>query len=195
MYKKRKIDFILNERRGYRLIFRFYPKRSSCHSFNENPPKSWNEVYKVYYSYAILEEYDDLHYFEDDKYSETEHDWNVKQVFDESSDECSCIDEVGFTCLQLAEGKTEYSREINGELHTWQLLDTEKFPFGDGTSWKIHKYQIWIDEDTAEDRYEIQMFDKKNIGYRFSLNLKQLKEFGQYLLDCCEYMLAHGESI
>ena len=60
MYKKRKIDFILNERRGYRLIFRFYPKRSSCHSFNENPPKSWNEVYKVYYSYAILEEYDDL---------------------------------------------------------------------------------------------------------------------------------------
>lgn len=97
--------------------------------------------------------------------------------------------------MQLAECKTEYSREIDGELHTWQLLDSGMFSFGMGVSWKIHKYQIWIDEDTAEDRYEIQMFDRKNICYRFSLNLEQLKEFGQYLLDCCEYMLAHEESI
>lgn len=54
MKKERKLDFVLKERNGYRLIFRFYPKQSHCHSFNDKPPTSWNEVYKVYYSYAIL---------------------------------------------------------------------------------------------------------------------------------------------
>lgn len=48
---KRKIDFILRNDEGfYKDIFRFYPRSTFVHSFNDNPPKNWDEVYKVYYS-------------------------------------------------------------------------------------------------------------------------------------------------
>lgn len=197
MKKERKLDFVLKERNGYRLIFRFYPKQSHCHSFNDNPPTSWNEVYKVYYSYSILEEYDDIHYLTNTE--STDHDWNVRKVFEETCDECSIIDEVAFYCLQLADGKKEYSREIDDELHTWQLLDTEIYPFGMGVSWKIHEYEKSNydenNEEIIENEYEFQLFSYDNVGYRFSLNKEQMKEFGQYLTNCCEYMLKHGEAI
>lgn len=56
---KRKIDFILRNNEGfYKDMFRFYPRSTSVHSFNDNPPKNWDEVYKVYYSWAILRQYD-----------------------------------------------------------------------------------------------------------------------------------------
>ena len=35
MSKKRKIDYIIEERDNRRLIFRFYPRQSSCHSFGD----------------------------------------------------------------------------------------------------------------------------------------------------------------
>ena len=197
--KKRKIDFILKERNGWRLIFRFYPRKSSCHSFDENPPKSWDEVYKVYYNYSILEEYDWDKYYNRDTDKPTE--WDVYMVFDGSFDECSRIDEVGYVCLELAKGKTEITREIDGEHYTWQLLDRDMYPLGDGVSWRIHKYPGNENEEDLEEYekqstvYEFELFDYRNIGYRFTLETEKMKEFGQYLLDCCEYMLAHGESI
>ena len=54
MSKKRKIDFVLEESDTAKLIFRFYPRRSSCHSFGDEPPKDWSDVYKVYYSYSVI---------------------------------------------------------------------------------------------------------------------------------------------
>ena len=39
------------------------------------------------------------------------------------------------------------------------------------------------------------MVNCDGIGYRFNLNKKRLKEFGEYLNSCCEYMLAHGDPI
>ena len=56
---KRKIDFILRNNEGfYKDMFRFYPRSTSVHSFNDNLQKNWDEVYKVYYSWAILRQYD-----------------------------------------------------------------------------------------------------------------------------------------
>jgi hypothetical protein len=57
MNKKRKIDFIIKEDKFDKIVFRFYPRLSSCHSFGDEPPKSWNNVYKVYYYYKILNIY------------------------------------------------------------------------------------------------------------------------------------------
>ena len=52
---KNKLDFIIDEdSRIYRKIFRIYPKSTTIHSFDENPPKTWKDVYKVYYSFAII---------------------------------------------------------------------------------------------------------------------------------------------
>ena len=40
MGKKRKIDYTLTECEDERLVFRFYPRQSSCHSFGDKPPTS-----------------------------------------------------------------------------------------------------------------------------------------------------------
>ena len=102
MSKKRKIDFILDEKNGTeRLIFRFYPRRSSCHSFGDEPPKDWNDVYKVYYSYAIIKQW---------KF-DPEDQWQSEMFFREGCDECSIIDEVGHRCLLLSYGVEVFKRE------------------------------------------------------------------------------------
>lgn len=55
---KQKIDFVLKNAEGfYRDVFRFYPKRTHVHSFDHNLPKSWEEVYKVYYTCGIIRQY------------------------------------------------------------------------------------------------------------------------------------------
>ena len=59
MEKRRKIDFFIHDNIHEKLIFRFYPRQSHCHSFGDEPPKSWNEVYKVYYAYSIIQQYKD----------------------------------------------------------------------------------------------------------------------------------------
>ena len=189
MRKKRKLDFILHEEPGHQIIFRFYPKSSSCHSFNEEPPKSWDEVYKVYYNYAILEKYDYIHYLSEE--NEKEPCWICEKVFDGSFDECSIIDEVGSACLDLVKGITSWTVDDD----TFEYLDNWFLPFGDGIKWRIHKFKRYLLNKQEEDAFEIEVFNQKNIGYRFTLDTDQLKEFGEYLIDCCNYMLQHGKSI
>lgn len=172
MSKKRKIDFVLEESNTAKLIFRFYPRRSSCHSFGEEPPKDWNDVYKVYYSYSIIQVY-------------KEDNWH-KTLFNCHCDECSIIDEIAERCKLLAEGKTVFKGEHDGEEYTIKLLNNEAHPFGMGTSWMISR---------RNNIYEFRLFDWDNTGYRFYLKKDKLKEFGEYLSECCEYMLAHGDSI
>ena len=172
MSKKRKIDFIIRENDRSKLIFRFYPRRSSCHSFGDEPPKSWDEVYKMYYSYAIIQVY-------------KEDNWS-KRLFDCHCDECSIIGEIVERCKLLAEGKTVFKGEHDSEKYTIKLLNNEVHPFGMGTSWTISR---------RNTTYEFKLFDWDNTGFRFYLEKDRLKEFGEYLSECCEYMLAHGDSI
>lgn len=79
---KNKLDFIIDEdSQIYRTIFRIYPKSTTIHSFDENPPKTWKEVYKVYYSFAII-----IQYLDDDNKVES----SIK-LFEMRCDECSNI--------------------------------------------------------------------------------------------------------
>lgn len=171
--KKRKIDFIIKDFKDSRLIFRFYPRKSTCHSFNDIPPKSWEEVYKVYYSYSILKQY---------KFNK-EDEWKTIVVFNEHCDECSIIDEIAYVCKELSEGKEYKIITRDEEKIKFEYLNTPKFPFGMGVEWNINK---------KNDYYEFCLFKYDNIGYRFYLESKKIKEFGEYLENCCEYMLAHG---
>lgn len=202
MAKKRKIDFIISKDNYRRLIFRFYPRRSSCHSFNDETPKNWNEVYKVYYSYAIIQQY---------KF-ESEDQWKSVVVFREDCDECSIIDEVGYRCLLLADGVEVYERE-DGE--KFELLNQNILPFGMGTDWTISKHTCTYDDidendlqncanmaeimehmkEIREVYYTFMLFNYDNKGYKFTLEDKDIKAFGEYLLECCDYMLAHGDPI
>lgn len=172
MSKKRKIDFVLRESDTSKLIFRFYPRQSSCHSFGDEPPKDWSDVYKVYYSYSIIRVYKEDNWY--------------KTLFNCRCDECSIIDEIAERCKLLAEGKTVFKGEHNGEEYTIKLLNNEVHPFGMGTSWMISR---------RNNIYEFRLFDWDDIGYRFCLKKDKLKAFGEYLSECCEYMLAHGDPI
>ena len=180
MNKKRKIDYILEQNNDERLIFRFYPRRSSCHSFGDEPPKDENDVYKVYFSYAIIEE----------------DPWESEVLFDAECDECSIIDEVGHRCLLLSDGTEVFVREDGSKL---ELLDNRIRPFGMGVEWKISKRTVRdIDDNDDEiiiNYYEFTLFDWWDKGYRFTLKEKDLKSFGEYLLECCKYMLEHGDPI
>ena len=180
MSKKRKLDFILYEDDGEKLVFRFYPRRSSCHSFGDEPPKEWSDVYKVYYAYSIFR------YDKDFKEHTT--------LFNCPCDECSSIGEVAARIKCLLDGKETITRSRNGEEWTIDLLGKEIVTFGDGVDWQIDKLDP-VDELSLPTRYKFMMWLYDEIGFRFVLKKEQMKAFGEYLESCCEYMLAHGEPI
>lgn len=183
MAKKRKIDFIISEDKKYgeRLVFRFYPKQSTCHGLNDSPPKSWDEVYKVYYTWAILLQ------MKDDEDSA----WETEVKYDCICDECSIIGDIGYMCKKIADGIFEEEFERSGKKYTTKFLDDEHIVFGDGTQWIIHQYEarnkdIW---------YEFYLWRFDDVGYRFYLPQSRIKEFGEYLEMCCEHMLENGIGI
>ena len=176
---KKKLDFILEQDEDERLVFRFHPRSSHCHSFNETPPKTWEEVYKVYYSYSILKQWK-----EDGKWKECE------IVYNEPCDECSIINTIAFACLGLAKGNTYHENLLNGELVRIDFLGNTFYPMGYGTEWTIDKI-----ERPEGTRYQFTLFDWHCVGYKFYLPEEKMEEFGTYLKSCCDYMLEHGEPI
>lgn len=184
MSKKKKIDYIIEHSDNERLVFRFYPRSSSCHSFGDEPPKCWKDVYKVYYSYAIISQW---RFNPDDQ-------WESEVVFSANCDECSIIDGIGQSCLLLADGLEVFQREDNKKIH---LLDQRVRPLGMGIEWMISKkvWTDWEDEYIKHTYYEFILFDYCNKGFRFTINKEDMKSFGEYLLGCCEYMLTHGDPI
>lgn len=176
MKKARKIDFLIYEDSFSKTIFRFYPRQSSCHSFNETPPKTWEDVYKVYYTYAVIL------IWKDDNCHEI--------LFDSDCDECSVIDEVAMTIKLINEGNRTYTKvnPLTQATYTIELFDRDIFPFGDGVTWSIHE----VKKDSS---YDIYMWGWKNKGYRFFLKKEKFKAFGEFLDKCNEYMLEHGDPI
>ena len=182
---KRKLDYIIESDDDCRLIFRFYPRSSSCHSFNEEAPKSWGEVYKVYYSWAILAQY-----FDD----ETGDVGYTKIVYKDECDECSMISEIAARCLHLAKGEEKVEVERRGNKRSIELLGTEIFPMGMGTSWKISKREYSL-SNKSHISYHFEVWGWDQRGYRFVIPENRMEDFGEYLQMCCDYMLEHGEPI
>lgn len=175
MWKKRKMDFIISEDKYSKIIFRFYPRQSSCHGFGDEPPKDWSGVYKVYYSYKIIKVWKD------------DNDYMV--LFDSGVDECSIIDEIANRMKLISEGTIVYRGTTkDNEEFSIRLLNNEVFPFGDGVSWNIQRIR-------RTNKYSIMLFDSWNKGYRFVITIDKMKEFAKFLEECCEYMLAHGDPI
>lgn len=183
MLRKRKLDYIIEQSEHERLIFRFYPRQSCCHSFNDKSPESWKEVYKAYYSYSIIKQW---------RFNPDEQ-WESEVVFKEPCDECSIIDEIAERCLLLAEGYDTFERE-DGE--RTPLLNEEVFPFGMGTSWIISKNERYdFDSIVKHISYTFTLFDYFGKGFRFVIEQENIRLFGEYLKECCEYMLTYGEGI
>lgn len=166
---KRKLDYIIESDDDCRLIFRFYPRSSSCHSFNEEPPKSWGEVYKVYYSWAIL-----IQFFDEEGAIRC-----TKTVYSDDFDECSRIDEIATRCKYLSKGEEKVELEHQGDKYTIDLLDTNVIPIGMGTTWKISKREYNDIDYGHHISYLFEVWGYNEQGYRFYIPQEKIKEFGE----------------
>lgn len=151
--------------------FAFYPQESSCHSFGEEPPKSWEDVYKVYFQYEI-----------------TRDALNIDEpgiVFRSYHDENSVMKTVAKALKAISNHEKDYSKYIGKDY----------FAFG-GVSWRIDevpikKYNHY--RTTKVHRYRITMTNDANEKFEFVNDILELGRFADFLDKCCEYMLAHGE--
>ena len=174
MNKRRKIDFVLEEDDFEKVVFRFYPRQSSCCGLK------WEEVSEWYYHYKVIK------YYKDD-------DGNIEAyyiLFDSECDEDSVIFEISDILKCFSEGKSETKLYSGwGGEFSLKISDDEEFRTGEGSvDWRLTKCKY----DTY--RFELFRFDD-DVGYRFWLQKEKAYEFGAYLNYCCEYMLEHGDPI
>lgn len=178
---KRKLDFELKMRSGLSYIFRFYPRQPHCHSFNDKPPKTHDDIYKVYFSYAVWQKWENA----------------MKLLWESGCDECSAMEDVSYVC-------DEITNDVFSELNA--VKDDYKediVPMGEGIIWTIHRanrYGFCESADGDYSRiqnvvYEFLMSRWDGVSYRFELSPKRTKEFGEFLKHRCDYMLEHGEPI
>lgn len=138
---------------------------------------SWLDVYKIYYSWAILKQLKNEN-------------GNIEKtviLFMAHCDECSVIDEISARCNLLSRRIEQVKRKNGDENYKIKVLNRECYPMGMGVSWIIRK--------TRNKSYIFEVWNFSNNGFRFELPHKRIKEFGEYLLMCCNYMLEHGEPI
>lgn len=177
---KRKFDFVLFQNNYHRDIFRFYPRDTHVHSHNDNPPESWDGVYKVYYSWGIIRQYLD-------GYGKVESE-NSQRLFYMPCDECSRIPELSAIIKWVMDSGETYDHRTPGQ------------PAGD---WCITRrkgrYEWWQLEHKYHENYEyynFQVFDNwTDQGYRFTLNKEETLKFCEYLDAINNYALEHGEGI
>ena len=160
---KRKMDFVLKNDEGfYKDIFRFYPRSTYVHSFNDNPPKNWNEVYKVYYSWVILRQYDDGCYIKTEK------------LFNLSYDECSAVPNLSKIIKYVIKTKEDFVVRGTGQ------------PSG---NWYIY-YKTYYSLDGDTDYLEFHVFNSfTNQGYKFILTIDECNKFCEYLDRINDYAL------
>lgn len=169
---KRKIDYIIYSSNNERIVFRFYPRQSHVHSFDDNPPSSWRGVYKTYFAYSILHQW---------RWS-PDSSWISNIVYKETCDECSVLDEIPMVISEI----------LNKDIEN----DFTMIPLGMGTSWDWkYKPSITVGERITSPAWTISLWRWDNVGYKFTLEEKQLIEFKEYLDYVLDYMLKHGEGI
>ena len=180
--KQKHLDFVIYEDDDEKVVFRFYPRQSHMHSFTESPPKSLEDVYKVYYSWGIL------------RYQKRE-DGTLEQaerVFYMYCDECSALEHLEYVIRHTLR---------------YRKRRTQALSFGcPGSTWTILYYPImdWNWENEEDDKHEIldqslitcEVFNNySNLGYRFYMNRSTAFAFCDYLHAINQYMLENSEPI
>lgn len=165
-----KWNYVLSENKYSRLLFRVYPKQTYIHSFDNEPPKTWDKVYKVYYSWAIIKQYkNDYGIIEPE---------SSKRLMYMYCDECSNVVGLHEIIRWVIENQKEYNYPTIGQ------------PAGD---WKIDirkGIREWNNNESYE-YYDFQVFDNwDNNGFRFTLDKNQTEDFANWLEQMNERALA-----
>ena len=178
------MDFVLNPEGFWneQLIFRFYPHCSHMHSFGDEPPEHFGQVYKVYYSWAILKRIVGL---DEDLLSKTE------VVFKMGWDECSAL----FGLEDVVKYCSDDSQPYYEEYKTMS-------PGQPGSVWEFQRQKrcVWdgaeLSESPENDVVEFSVWNNyTSQGYRFYLRVDKAREFAEYIGKVNQYMLEHGEPI
>ena len=155
------MDFLLHADEDKIIKLRFYPRHSSLHLFDEGLKKAGSErtfgdVYKIYYSWAILLSENDYSYETDghgelikneDGSYKTISNWTpYKQVFGFSCDECSALSEIG-----------DLTRHVIAKRES---IDDYKTFGQPGSDWNIrynkgYTYDEYLREWYREDGYNV----------------------------------------
>ena len=100
-------------------MFRFHTGDSHCHSFNDIPPCSWSDVYKVYYAYDIVYRY---RFESGGKQHEL-----CEKLLETHFDECSRLRCVALTLMEIPDDAQEIPSDMPLETLTF-------YPSGDGVT-------------------------------------------------------------
>lgn len=173
---KRKFDFVLTENRIYRDILRIYPNNTYIHSFDDNLPETWDDVYKVYYSFAIIRQYFDYNNQKNVKKSDV--------LLDINMDECSIIPDLPKFILYVID---------TGETYDYSTLERP------AAEWKIEKKSYTIQEVSLNEEifefhedYNFVVFNNwTNQGYKFSFDKDTTLLFCNWLDKVNEYLYKH----
>lgn len=171
---KKKFDFIIgnNYNTDSQLVLRFYTKSSHVHVFNKDDSlKSWDKVYKVYFSYAVLSQ---------------DFGWSnrvdTEVMYKEESDENSCLIHLSNLLGEIVSGEEKE-------------LEYKLYPVSDGTRWELnyHPKSSILDK---KSHWEFRLFNTWNHkGYYFILTEDRLLELKEVIDDFLDYMLKHSEVI
>ena len=161
-------DFIISNNGYYTKIFRFIPENTHVHSFNDNPPKDWKNVYKVYYSWQII--------IKDNEDNEEE------ILLDFVCDECSEIPNLhGIIEHVIKTGETFDYPTFGQPAADWTI---KKVTGTDALKEKPYEY------------YDFCVFNNcSGQGFKFILNKEETLKFCEYLDSINQYALEHGEGI
>jgi hypothetical protein len=169
---KKYIDFTIKYDKEFdkKTIFRFHTASSHVHGFNEDCPNVWKDVYKVYYSWQVIE------------INKT----NEKILFDMSIDECSDIVNLPKVLDYVIKKRPKFIREqsVGQPGSIWEI--------------KYRKYHDWGTgkREPEKDFLEISVWNNyTKCGFRFYLDINETKSFIAYLENVNAYMLKHSEPI
>lgn len=181
-----------------RLLFRFYPERSSVHSFDDEPPKRREDVYKTYYVWKIIRQ------------RKLGKDHGVKSdiVFDPHTDEDSVMGYVSDILEKIYQGiYSEEWTDEDGEKRVSNYLNERITRVGYGAEWEIRMREYeetldkngeWMEDEEkwyAKRVFTIILWNFEGIGFRFQIGEKELPAFAKFLKECDDYAFAHGEGI
>ena len=169
----RHMDFMIVDDIDVKIKFRFYPRSSHMHSFDEEePPKSLKDVYKVYYSWGILVS-------KNYSFDENNQDWTTwDRVFYMRCDECSVLEILPKIIRNIIDNKQARRKVL---------------AFGQpGSDWEIQ----YIENGEDEEYYIVNVFNNfTDKGFRFIVDIDKFKDFAEYIDGINQYMLEHGEPI
>lgn len=173
MAKERRLDFVLaNNTLRYEegdIVFRFYPKSSHMHGFEEDkPPASLSEVYKVYYSWAIIHKFKNA---------------PAEILFCIHCDECSALTDLSESIRYVLDRKTRACLMSPGQEGSIWELEFDKGLKRPKWAYRPDKIQFSVWSNLTSK------------GYRFWLTVDKAKAFAEYLDRVNQHMLENAEPI